>query len=116
MTPVRAKPAVTAEEIRPELAKLGRRNALLRGLSLGSLGLLTGCDLTTHSGLDSALWAMLRFNDRVQAALFLPLAPGGHLPGQRHLRSVPLQRLLRNLAGAGRPGRLAALGWWPRGG
>ena len=64
------RPAVTADEIRPELARLGRRNALLRGLSLGSLGLLTGCDLGTHSGIDAALWAMLRFNDRIQAALF----------------------------------------------
>jgi DMSO/TMAO reductase YedYZ molybdopterin-dependent catalytic subunit len=64
------RPAVTADEIRPELALIGRRNTLLRGLSLGSLGLLTGCDLSTHSGIDAALWAMLRFNDRVQAALF----------------------------------------------
>ena len=62
--------AVTPDEIRPELARLGRRNAMLRGLTLGSLGLLTGCDLGTHSGVDAALWAMLRFNDRVQAALF----------------------------------------------
>jgi DMSO/TMAO reductase YedYZ molybdopterin-dependent catalytic subunit len=70
MTPHGAKPVVTADEIRPELARLGRRNVLLRGLTLGSLGLLTGCDLATHSGVDGALWAMLRFNDRVQAALF----------------------------------------------
>jgi DMSO/TMAO reductase YedYZ molybdopterin-dependent catalytic subunit len=63
-------PAVTSDEIRPELARIGRRNALLRGLSFGSLGLLTGCDLSTHTGIDAALWAMLRFNDRVQAALF----------------------------------------------
>ena len=41
-------------------------------LSLGSLALLTGCDLSTHSGVDAALWAMLRFDDRVQAALFNP--------------------------------------------
>ncbi len=66
----RLAPVVTADEIRPELVRLGRRNALLRGLSLGGLGLLTGCDLNTHSGVDAALWAMLRFNDRVQAALF----------------------------------------------
>ena len=64
------KAAVTSDEIRPELARIGRRNALLRGLSVGSLGLLTGCDLSTHSGVDAALWAMLRFNDKVQAALF----------------------------------------------
>ncbi len=64
------KAAVTPDEIRPELARIGRRNALLRGLSVGSLGLLTGCDLSTQSGVDAALWAMLRFNDKVQAALF----------------------------------------------
>jgi DMSO/TMAO reductase YedYZ molybdopterin-dependent catalytic subunit len=70
MMPHRIKPAVTAGEISPDLARLGRRNLLLRGLTLGSLGLVTGCDLSTHSGIDAALWAVLRFNDRVQAALF----------------------------------------------
>jgi DMSO/TMAO reductase YedYZ molybdopterin-dependent catalytic subunit len=64
------KAAVTTAEIQPELARIGRRHAVLRGLSLGSLGLLSGCDLSTHTGIDAALWAMLRFNDRVQAALF----------------------------------------------
>ena len=51
-----------------------RRRGLLRGgLSLGALSLLTGCDLSTHDGpIDRVLWAMLRFNDRVQAALFSP--------------------------------------------
>ena len=66
----RGMPAVTADEIRPELNRIGRRGLFTRGLSLGSLALLTGCDLSTHSGVDAALWAMLRFNDRVQAALF----------------------------------------------
>src|SRR6202046_2103578 len=66
----RIKPAVTEDEIRPDLIRIGRRAALNRGLSLGSLALLTGCDLSTHSGVDAALWAMLRFDDRVQAALF----------------------------------------------
>jgi DMSO/TMAO reductase YedYZ molybdopterin-dependent catalytic subunit len=66
----RMKPAVTEDEIRPDLIRIGRRAALKRGLSLCGLALLTGCDLSTHSGVDAALWAMLRFNDRVQAALF----------------------------------------------
>ena len=66
------RPAVTSDEIRPDLARIGRRHAVLRGLTLGGLGLLTGCDLDTHTGIDAALWAMLRFNDRVQAALFSP--------------------------------------------
>src|SRR6478672_5833140 len=67
---LRTKPAVTADEIRPELTRIGRRGMLARGLSLGGLALLTGCDLSTHSGVDAALWSMMRFNDRVQAALF----------------------------------------------
>jgi DMSO/TMAO reductase YedYZ molybdopterin-dependent catalytic subunit len=67
-----AKPAVTADEIRPELIRLHRRGVLTRGLSLGGLALLTGCDLSTHSGGDAALWAMMRVDDRVQAALFSP--------------------------------------------
>jgi DMSO/TMAO reductase YedYZ molybdopterin-dependent catalytic subunit len=66
----RIKPAVTEDEIRPDLIRIGRRAALKRGLSLGGLAMLTGCDLSTHSGLDAALWAMMRFDDRVQAALF----------------------------------------------
>jgi DMSO/TMAO reductase YedYZ molybdopterin-dependent catalytic subunit len=66
----RIKLAVTEDEIRPDLIRISRRAALKRGLSLGGLALLTGCDLSTHSGVDAALWAMLQFNDRVQAALF----------------------------------------------
>ena len=66
----RMKLAVTHDEIRPDLTRIGRRLALKLGLSLGSLALLTGCDLSTHSGVNAALWAMLQFNDRVQAALF----------------------------------------------
>ena len=63
----RVVPSVSAAEIAPEIAKLSRRGLLRKGLSLGSLALLTGCDLSTHSGVDAALWAMLRFDDRVQA-------------------------------------------------
>ena len=65
-------PSVSPAEISPELAKLSRRGLLRNALSLGSLALLTGCDLSTHSGVDAGLWAMLRFDDRVQAALFNP--------------------------------------------
>ncbi len=58
--------------VRAELTSLHRRGLIRGGLSLGALALLTGCDLGTHTGVDAALWAMLRFNDRVQAALFNP--------------------------------------------
>jgi DMSO/TMAO reductase YedYZ molybdopterin-dependent catalytic subunit len=68
----RIAPAVTGAEVAPELARISRRKFLRGAVSLGSLTLLTGCDLSTHSGVDAALWTMLRFNDRVQAALFNP--------------------------------------------
>lgn len=62
----------------PEIRRVERRLLLRGGLSLGALSLLAGCDLSSDDSLiDRALWAMLRFNDRVQAALFDPnrLAP-----------------------------------------
>jgi DMSO/TMAO reductase YedYZ molybdopterin-dependent catalytic subunit len=68
----RRKLAVTMDEIRPELTRISRRGLVSRGLSLGSLALLTGCDLSTHSGVDAALWTMMHFDDRVQAGLFSP--------------------------------------------
>ena len=61
-----------ADAVRKELHGLQRRGLIRGGLTLGSLALLTGCDLSTHTGIDAALWTMLRFNDRVQAALFDP--------------------------------------------
>jgi DMSO/TMAO reductase YedYZ molybdopterin-dependent catalytic subunit len=67
---LRRKPAVTIDDIRPELVRLSRRGLITRGLSLGSLALLTGCDLSTHSGVDAALWSIMRFDDKVQAGLF----------------------------------------------
>jgi DMSO/TMAO reductase YedYZ molybdopterin-dependent catalytic subunit len=69
---LRRKPAVSMDEIRPELIRVSRRGLVSRGLSLGGLALLTGCDLSTRSGVDAALWSMMRFDDKVQAALFSP--------------------------------------------
>lgn len=63
-------PAATLSEIKPEIVRLTRRGLLRRTLSLGSLAMLTGCDLSTHSGVDAALEAILSFDDRVQDALF----------------------------------------------
>ena len=70
MTDKRNLVAASADEIRTELARISRRGFLRRTLSLGGLALLSGCDLSTHSGVDAALEAALRFDDRVQAALF----------------------------------------------
>jgi len=50
--------------------RLGRRNLLVKTLSRGSLALLSGCNLEDDDGVDKFLFAISRFNDRVQAALF----------------------------------------------
>jgi DMSO/TMAO reductase YedYZ molybdopterin-dependent catalytic subunit len=61
----------------PALRRLERRQVLRRGLSLGALTMLTGCNLQDGDAVDRVLWAMSRWNDRVQAWLFDPnrLAP-----------------------------------------
>jgi DMSO/TMAO reductase YedYZ molybdopterin-dependent catalytic subunit len=62
---------------KPGLARIERRLLLRQGLSLGALTMLTGCDLSDGDTVDRVLWAMSRWNDKVQAALFDPnkLAP-----------------------------------------
>ena len=54
-----------------------RRLFLTRSLTLGGLALLTGCDVTDNTGVQTALTRISRFNDQVQAWLFDPrrLAP-----------------------------------------
>jgi DMSO/TMAO reductase YedYZ molybdopterin-dependent catalytic subunit len=64
---------------RPALAKVERRLFMKRALSFGALSLLAGCDLDAPDDdvVDRVLWAMSRWNDKAQAALFDPnrLAP-----------------------------------------
>ncbi|HYR32698.1 MAG TPA: molybdopterin-dependent oxidoreductase [Burkholderiales bacterium] len=61
----------------PAVANLERRLFLKRGLSLGALSLLAGCDITDQEGVQRVLMAMSRWNDGVQDWLFDPkrLAP-----------------------------------------
>lgn len=56
---------------------LERRLFLKRGLSVGALSLLAGCELTDDESVQRVLWAMSRWNDRAQSWLFNPnrLAP-----------------------------------------
>jgi len=49
---------------------LQRRKLLGRGLSLGALTLLTGCDISDDDAVQRVLAGVSRWNDRVQAALF----------------------------------------------
>ncbi len=64
---------ISLREFQPQIARLERRLFLKQGLSLGALSLLSGCTLKDDDAVDRLLFAMSRFNDRVQAALFDPL-------------------------------------------
>ncbi len=59
------------------IQRLERRLFLKQSLSLGALTLLSGCRIGDVEAVQKVLWAMSRWNDRVQAALFNPdkLAP-----------------------------------------
>lgn len=65
------------EDHQAQFHLLERRLVLRGGLSVGALSLLTGCNLNDGDAIDRVLWAMSRFNDRVQSWLFDPnkLAP-----------------------------------------
>ncbi|TMH79513.1 MAG: molybdopterin-binding protein, partial [Betaproteobacteria bacterium] len=59
------------------LAVPARRRFLGGGVTLGSLAMLTGCNVTDSKAAESLLMRISRFNDRVQGWLFDPnrLAP-----------------------------------------
>ncbi|NIA56287.1 molybdopterin-dependent oxidoreductase [Massilia sp. TW-1] len=84
MTPIRPRDIVIPEDGAAMLADAikrvaqpSRRAFLQRTLTLGGLGLLTGCTPTSEESIERALAAVSRFNDRAQALLFDPtrLAP-----------------------------------------
>ena len=74
---IRTMASSLAGHAAPLIAKLERRLFLKRGLSLGAMALLSGCDITDDEAVQKALTAMSRWNDGVQAWLFDPrkLAP-----------------------------------------
>ena len=53
-----------------ELVNLQRRLMLRGGLTVGALSLLSGCNLQDGDQVDKVLWALSRWNDKVQAWLF----------------------------------------------
>lgn len=65
------------QENRELLQEIDRRKVLRGAVSLGALTMLTGCDVTDRSAVQSILRAMSSFNDNVQALMFRPnhLAP-----------------------------------------
>jgi DMSO/TMAO reductase YedYZ molybdopterin-dependent catalytic subunit len=64
------RPRVRLADHGRELVKLERRLLLRSSLSLGALALMSGCSLQDGDTVDKVLWAMSRWNDRVQAGLF----------------------------------------------
>jgi len=54
-----------------------RRAFLTHSLTMGGLSLLTGCSISSNAGVEAALAAISRFNDKVQGRVFDPnqLAP-----------------------------------------
>lgn len=68
--------AMLADALR-QIRQPSRRLFLQRSLTLGGLSLLTGCNVGDPSGIETALTAVSRMNDRVQGWLFDPnkLAP-----------------------------------------
>src|ERR1700761_8762228 len=75
--PNKVPDASILDDHRPLIRSLERRGVIRGGFSLGALVMLTGCDVTRPESVASALLAISRFNDGVQALLFDPnkLAP-----------------------------------------
>jgi DMSO/TMAO reductase YedYZ molybdopterin-dependent catalytic subunit len=53
-----------------QIVNLERRLLLRSSLSIGALSMLSGCNLQDDDQADKVLWALSRWNDRVQARLF----------------------------------------------
>ncbi len=73
----------------PEVARLERRLFLKRGLSIGALAMLSGCDLTDQESVQRMLWAMSRWNDRAQGWLFDPKRLAPEFPESAITRPFP---------------------------
>ena len=65
--PMKLGVPIRLDEHRPVLRRAERRLLLKGGLSVGALTMLTGCNLQDGDAVDRILWAMSRWNDRVQA-------------------------------------------------
>ena len=73
----------------PLLANIERRLFLKRGLSLGALSLLAGCELTDDESVQKVLTTMSRWNDGVQARLFDPQRLAPEFPESRITQPFP---------------------------
>jgi DMSO/TMAO reductase YedYZ molybdopterin-dependent catalytic subunit len=74
---------------RGDIARIERRLFIRRGLSLGALTLLSGCDITNQDSVQKLLWAMSRWNDKVQDWIFDPSRLAPEFPESRITRPFP---------------------------
>jgi DMSO/TMAO reductase YedYZ molybdopterin-dependent catalytic subunit len=73
----------------PQVLNLERRLFLKRGLSVGALSLLAGCELTDDESVQRVLSAMSRWNDGVQGWLFDRNRLAPEYPESRITRPFP---------------------------
>jgi DMSO/TMAO reductase YedYZ molybdopterin-dependent catalytic subunit len=74
---------------RPEIASIERRLFIKRGLSLGALTLISGCDVTNPQSVQKVLTSMSRWNDRVQDWIFDPKRLAPEFPESAITRPFP---------------------------
>ena len=89
------------QENKALLQEIDRRKILRGAVSLGALTMLTGCDVTNRSAVQSVLKTISSFNDGVQALMFRPNHLAPTFTEARGGQAAALQRLLRD------PGRQA---------
>ena len=75
--------------IAPQIEDRSRRSFLMRGLTLGGVALLSGCNITDNDSVETALSSMSRLNDRVQGWLFNPNALAPTYPASMITRPFP---------------------------
>ena len=68
----KSRSAEFRREFGPKIEKIERRLFLKQSLTLGTVSMLSGCTLKDNDAIDRVLWAMSRWNDRVQEKLFNP--------------------------------------------
>ena len=66
----RARSRIVLADHQPQIERLQRRLFLRSSLSIGALAMLSGCNMQDGDSVDKVLWAMSRWNDRVQGWLF----------------------------------------------
>ncbi|MGQ4273674.1 molybdopterin-dependent oxidoreductase [Terrihabitans sp. B22-R8] len=93
------RPDIDADDLIRDAARgldpTTRRAFLKSAAGLGSLVMLTGCDLSDSRSAETVLSTMSRFNDRVQALLFNPDKLAPEYPAEMITRPFPFNGFYR---------------------